>query len=438
MRVAPVGLVVREPFDLGCKVAALTHGHPSGWLAAGALAEMVAAVAGGHSIETAAQRALELCRVHQQGSEVPAALEQALLLVRQEPCRCGGARRCCGGVGVPEPQRNDRGIDTRGEQAHLPCRLAVQGRSSLFARVGPRRGPFGGRQGTDESLELPNALQGEHRRRARAHRHTQQIGRIDWDGSRRSVRQDDNQHQFALPPLEAHRLQQTRGQRMLSPCDSYFARQQLSNVLQSVAVPPGTGQSHVATVLAAQACAKGYKVRFFRTTELVTALIEARNEQSFLRLKSQLQRLDLLVTSNLPFESWTEVLGSERLTGATLDRLTHRCKIIETKGESLPAPRCQGSRTRRSGPRDQPVSTLMSPQSLSQSTAPLQSSSFSNHCAPLFDRCVCPFWTGVYSGALVHLWPAIRSRSEAGTYLVTLLASVLVGGQALSEARRSE
>jgi hypothetical protein len=36
----------------------------------------------------------------------------------------------------------------------------------------------------------------------------------------------------------------------------------------------------------------------------------------------------------LPFESWTEVLGSERLTGATLDRLTHRCRIIETKGES--------------------------------------------------------------------------------------------------------
>jgi DNA replication protein DnaC len=42
----------------------------------------------------------------------------------------------------------------------------------------------------------------------------------------------------------------------------------------------------------------------------------------------------LIVTTNLPFESWTEVLGSERLTGTTLDRLTHRCRIIETKGES--------------------------------------------------------------------------------------------------------
>ena len=129
---------------------------------------------------------------------------------------------------------------------------------------------------------------------------------------------------------------------------------------------PGTGKSHLATALAAQACAKGYRVRFFRTTELVTALIEARDERTFLRLKGQLAKLDLLVldelgyvpaskvgaellfdvistayertslivTSNLPFESWTEVLGSERLTGATLDRLTHRCQIIETKGES--------------------------------------------------------------------------------------------------------
>ena len=42
----------------------------------------------------------------------------------------------------------------------------------------------------------------------------------------------------------------------------------------------------------------------------------------------------VIVTSNLPFESWTEVLGNERPTGAALDRLTHRCDIIETKGES--------------------------------------------------------------------------------------------------------
>ena len=46
------------------------------------------------------------------------------------------------------------------------------------------------------------------------------------------------------------------------------------------------------------------------------------------------ERTSVMVTTNLRFENWTEVLGSERLTGATLDRLTHRCKIIETKGGS--------------------------------------------------------------------------------------------------------
>src|SRR4028119_1576269 len=46
------------------------------------------------------------------------------------------------------------------------------------------------------------------------------------------------------------------------------------------------------------------------------------------------ERTSLMVTTNLPFEQWTEVLGSERLTGALLDRLTHRVHIVEANGES--------------------------------------------------------------------------------------------------------
>ncbi|OSM08749.1 ATP-binding protein [Magnetofaba australis] len=42
----------------------------------------------------------------------------------------------------------------------------------------------------------------------------------------------------------------------------------------------------------------------------------------------------VMVTSNLPFEEWTEVFGSERLTGALLDRLTHHVHILEMNGES--------------------------------------------------------------------------------------------------------
>lgn len=128
----------------------------------------------------------------------------------------------------------------------------------------------------------------------------------------------------------------------------------------------GTGKTHVATALGIAACGQGKRVRFFRVTELITLLMEAREERQLLRLRTQLSKQDLLildelgyvpaskagsellfdivstayerqsliVTTNLPFESWTEVLGSERLTGATLDRLTHRCHILETSGES--------------------------------------------------------------------------------------------------------
>ena len=140
----------------------------------------------------------------------------------------------------------------------------------------------------------------------------------------------------------------------------------------------GSGKAHLATSLASEACARGKRVRFFRVTELATQLLEAREGRQRTRLKSQLAKLDLLVldelgyvpasklgagllcdaigtayerssvivTTNLPFEEWKEVLGSERLTGATLDRLTHRCTILETGKESY---RLSEARKRRRG-----------------------------------------------------------------------------------------
>ncbi|RLS34054.1 MAG: ATP-binding protein [Planctomycetota bacterium] len=140
--------------------------------------------------------------------------------------------------------------------------------------------------------------------------------------------------------------------------------------------PSGTGKSHLATAFGMAACAQGKRVRFFRVTELITQLLEAKEERQLQRYRLALSKLDLLVldelgyvpaskagaellfdviatayeryslivTTNLPFENWTEVLGSERLTGAALDRLTHRCHILETKGESY---RLQDAKRRR-------------------------------------------------------------------------------------------
>lgn len=58
------------------------------------------------------------------------------------------------------------------------------------------------------------------------------------------------------------------------------------------------------------------------------------------------ERTSTLVTSNLPFQEWTEVLGSERLTGALLDRLTHHVHILEMNGESY---RLKQSKRKRGG-----------------------------------------------------------------------------------------
>ena len=62
------------------------------------------------------------------------------------------------------------------------------------------------------------------------------------------------------------------------------------------------------------------------------------------------ERTSLIVTTNLPFENWTEVLGSERLTGATLDRLTHRCHILEASGESYRLRDARRRQTRKASP----------------------------------------------------------------------------------------
>ena len=105
-------------------------------------------------------------------------------------------------------------------------------------------------------------------------------------------------------------------------------------------------------------------------------LMEARDERRLLRLQKQLvshklliidelgfvplsktgaellfelvsqryERGATLITSNLPFDEWTETFGSERLTGALLDRLTHHVSILEMNGDSY---RLGQSRARR-------------------------------------------------------------------------------------------
>ena len=65
--------------------------------------------------------------------------------------------------------------------------------------------------------------------------------------------------------------------------------------------PSGTGKTHLATALGMSACAQGRKVRFFRVTELITLLLEAKEERVLLRLRQQLGKLDLLILDELGY-----------------------------------------------------------------------------------------------------------------------------------------
>jgi DNA replication protein DnaC len=128
----------------------------------------------------------------------------------------------------------------------------------------------------------------------------------------------------------------------------------------------GTGKTHVATALGLAACEQGRRVRFYTAVGLINELLEAQEAHRLSKLEAWLMRQDLIildevgfvpfsqrgaqmlfafvsqkylrgsliVTSNLAFAEWTEVLGDPRLTSALLDRLTHRCHILEFAGES--------------------------------------------------------------------------------------------------------
>jgi DNA replication protein DnaC len=151
----------------------------------------------------------------------------------------------------------------------------------------------------------------------------------------------------------------------------------------------GTGKTHIALGLGLAACQKGLSVGFTTAAALVHDLLEAKDQRRLLRLQAQLaaykllivdelgyvplspngaellfevfsrryERGSVLVTRNLPFDEWTSVFGSERLTGALLDRLTHHVHILEMNGESY---RLKASRRRRSAPPVETASNLTS------------------------------------------------------------------------------
>ena len=87
MRVAPAGLYNinnnEEAFKLGCELAAITHGHPTGYLSAGAFSSIISDVCNGVSIEGAVDKAIILLEQSTESEETLNAINKAVILSKE-------------------------------------------------------------------------------------------------------------------------------------------------------------------------------------------------------------------------------------------------------------------------------------------------------------------------------------------------------------------
>jgi DNA replication protein DnaC len=128
----------------------------------------------------------------------------------------------------------------------------------------------------------------------------------------------------------------------------------------------GVGKTHIATALGYEACRQGLKVKFYTASGLINELVAAQQEYRLNKMEKQLtaphliildefgyipfnkvgaellfqfcssryERGSLIITTNLEFPKWTEVMTDEQMTAALLDRITHNANILNINGES--------------------------------------------------------------------------------------------------------
>jgi len=143
----------------------------------------------------------------------------------------------------------------------------------------------------------------------------------------------------------------------------------------------GTGKTHLMTGLCVAACRQKHRVRFTTTASLFNELVEAKHQGQLRRVLARWSRYDViaidevgyvpladigaeflfqviaertekaavLMTTNLPFSEWTQVIPNARLCKALLDRITDRAHIIETGSDSYRFRRTVEKRQKKKG-----------------------------------------------------------------------------------------
>lgn len=129
---------------------------------------------------------------------------------------------------------------------------------------------------------------------------------------------------------------------------------------------PGTGKTHIAIGLGVKACLEGYNVFFTSIPRLLTQIREAKTDKTLRALEMKFERFDLvicdelgyvgfdkdgaemlfnhlslragnrttIITTNLPFTRWEEVLKDKVLCSALVDRLCHKSHLVNMTGTS--------------------------------------------------------------------------------------------------------
>jgi DNA replication protein DnaC len=129
---------------------------------------------------------------------------------------------------------------------------------------------------------------------------------------------------------------------------------------------PGTGKTHIAIGIGIKACLEGFSVFFTSIPRLLTQIREAKTDRTLRNLEIRFEKYDLVIcdelgyvgfdkegaemlfnhlslrtgkkatviTTNLPFTRWEEVLKDKVLCAALVDRLCHKSYLINMTGTS--------------------------------------------------------------------------------------------------------